>query len=66
MQTLQILIPRLRKALAQLPYLPQTLSLVWTAARGWTVTWGVLLLLQAHLPFSYRWFFCRTAWDDGS
>jgi hypothetical protein len=33
MQTLQILIPRLRKALAQLPYLPQTLSLVWTAAR---------------------------------
>jgi hypothetical protein len=27
-QTLQILIPRLRKALAELPYLPQTLSLV--------------------------------------
>jgi len=50
MQTLQILIPRLRKALAQLPYLRQTLSLVWTAARGWTVTWGVLLLLQGLLP----------------
>jgi ATP-binding cassette subfamily B protein len=40
----------LRKALAQLPYLPQTLSLVWAAARGWTVTWGVLLLLQGLLP----------------
>jgi ATP-binding cassette subfamily B protein len=50
MQTLQILIPRLRKALAQLPYIPQTLSLVWSAARGWTVTWGVLLLLQGLLP----------------
>ena len=49
-QTLEMLIPRLRKALAQLPYLPQTLALVWTAARGWTVGWGVLLLLQGLLP----------------
>jgi ATP-binding cassette subfamily B protein len=50
MQTLQILIPRLRKALAQLPYLPQTLSRVWTAAHGWTIAWGVLPLLQGLLP----------------
>jgi ATP-binding cassette subfamily B protein len=49
-QTLELLLPRLRKALAQLPYLPQTLSLVWTAARGWTAAWGVLLLLQGLLP----------------
>ena len=42
--------PRLRKALAQLSYLPRTISLVWTAARGWTVAWGFLLLLQGMLP----------------
>jgi len=44
------LLPRLRKAWAQLSYLPWTLSLVWTAARGWTVAWGFLLLVQGLLP----------------
>jgi ATP-binding cassette subfamily B protein len=49
-QTFQLLLPRLRKALAQLPYLPQTFALVWTAARTWTLVWGVLLLAQGLLP----------------
>jgi hypothetical protein len=26
------------------------LALVWQAARGWTVAWGVLLLLQGLIP----------------
>lgn len=41
---------KLRDALAQLPYLPRALALVWTAARGWTVAWAVLLLVQGLLP----------------
>ena len=49
-QTFQLLLPRLRKALSQLPYLPQTFALVWTAARTWTLVWGVLLLAQGLLP----------------
>ncbi len=49
-QTFQLLLPRVRKALAQLPYLPQTFALVWTAARAWTLVWGVLLLAQGLLP----------------
>ena len=49
-QTFELLRPRLQKAVAELANLPQTLSLVWTAARGWTVVWGVLLLLQGLLP----------------
>jgi len=49
-QTLQALLHRLRKALAQLHYLPQTLALVFTAARSWTVMWGLLLLLEGLLP----------------
>ena len=49
-QTFQLLLPRLRKALSQLPYLPQTFALVWTAARTWTLVWGLLLLAQGLLP----------------
>jgi len=49
-ETFQLLLPRLRKASAQLSYLPWTLSLVWTAARGWTAAWGFLLLVQGLLP----------------
>jgi ATP-binding cassette subfamily B protein len=41
---------RLRKLGDQLQYLPRALALVWTAARPWTVAWGVLLLLQGLLP----------------
>jgi ATP-binding cassette subfamily B protein len=44
------LTPRLRKLLAQLPYLPRALALVWSAARGWTLAWVVLLVIQGLLP----------------
>ncbi|MBL0225861.1 MAG: ABC transporter ATP-binding protein [Geobacteraceae bacterium] len=33
-----------------LPLMFQGLRLVWNAARGWTVAWGVLLLLQGLMP----------------
>jgi ATP-binding cassette subfamily B protein len=35
---------------AQLPYLPQAASLVWQAARKWTIAWAVMLVLQGLLP----------------
>lgn len=47
-----IFVPRLRKALEHLPYLPRTLALVWRAARGWTTAWAVLLALQGLLPIA--------------
>lgn len=46
----RILIAKLRKALAQLPYLPRALGLVWLVARPWTVAWIVLLIVQGLLP----------------
>ena len=47
---IKILSSKLRKALAQLPYLPRALKLVWDVARPWTVTWIVLLIVQGLLP----------------
>ena len=47
---LSILNAKLRKALAQLPYLPRALALVWEVARPWTVAWIVLLIVQGLLP----------------
>ncbi len=41
---------RLRRAAAQLPYLPRALALVWTAAPGWTAVWAALLVVQGLLP----------------
>ncbi len=41
---------RIHKLVAQLPYLPRTFALVWAAARGWTVLWGALLVMQGLLP----------------
>lgn len=35
---------------AQLPYVPRTMGLVWTAARGWTAAWIAVLLIQGVLP----------------
>ena len=46
----KILSSKLRKALAQLPYLPRALKLVWEVARPWTIAWVVLLILQGLLP----------------
>ena len=47
---LGILSAKLRKALAQLPYLPRALALVWEVARPWTAAWIVLLIVQGLLP----------------
>jgi ATP-binding cassette subfamily B protein len=47
---LSILSTKLRKALAQLPYLPRAVALVWEVARPWTVAWIVLLIVQGLLP----------------
>ena len=46
----KILHSKLRKALAQLPYLPRALQLVWAVARPWTTVWIVLLIVQGLLP----------------
>ena len=46
----KILSTKLRKALAQLPYLPRALKLVWEVARPWTVAWIILLIVQGLLP----------------
>ena len=46
----KILGSKLRKALAQLPYLLRALKLVWAVARPWTTTWIVLLIVQGLLP----------------
>src|SRR5258706_9574343 len=49
-ESLQILSGKLRKALAQLPYLLRALGLVWRVARGWTIAWFVFLGVQGLLP----------------
>lgn len=40
----------LRRALLPLSFLPRTLQLIWAAARGYTLTWAALLILQGILP----------------
>ena len=49
-QTTSLIASKLDKVRAQLPYLPRALNLVWTAARGWTVAWITLLVIQGILP----------------
>ena len=46
----KILSTKFREALSQLPYLPRALTLVWEAARPWTIAWVVLLIVQGLLP----------------
>jgi ATP-binding cassette, subfamily B, bacterial len=41
---------KFRKLLAQVPHFPRTIKLVWTVARGWTISWIFLLLVQGILP----------------
>jgi len=48
--SVKILSSKLRKALAQLPYLPRALKLVWAVARPWTTAWIALLIVQGLLP----------------
>ena len=40
----------LQKFVQQISYLPRTLNLIWGAARGWTIAWAILLVLQGILP----------------
>jgi ATP-binding cassette subfamily B protein len=47
---LNLLISKLRKALAQLPDLLHALGLVWSVARPWTIAWTAMLILQGLLP----------------
>src|SRR5947209_9024662 len=47
---LKLLHAKSKGALAQLPYLARTIALVWEAARGWTILWAVLLLVQGLIP----------------
>ena len=49
-ESLQILAAKLRKALAQLPYLPRALALMWQVARPWTIACLILLAVQGLLP----------------
>jgi ATP-binding cassette subfamily B protein len=41
---------KLHNLLVQLWYVPWTLRLIWTAARGWTLAWGLLSVVQGLLP----------------
>ncbi|MCS6804397.1 MAG: ABC transporter ATP-binding protein [Acidobacteriota bacterium] len=49
-ESLKILTVKLSGAMTQLPYIPQALALVWSAARPWTIAWAVLLIAQGLLP----------------
>jgi ATP-binding cassette, subfamily B, bacterial len=49
-RTLSFLFTRLARATRQLPRFPHAASLVWTAARGWTIAWAALLIAQGLLP----------------
>jgi ATP-binding cassette subfamily B protein len=45
-----LLIATIRSARARFRELPRAIVLVWTAARGWTVAWLVLLVIQGLMP----------------
>src|SRR6266571_3689430 len=40
----------LRDATLRRSYLIRVFGLIWTAARGWTVAWGILLVVQGLMP----------------
>src|SRR6058998_2936781 len=40
----------LRDATLRLSYLLRVFGLIWTAARGWMVAWGILLAVQGLMP----------------
>ena len=41
---------KLRNVLAQLPYLPRTLGMMWQVARPWTIAWIILLVVEGLVP----------------
>ena len=53
--SLQILTSKLRKALAQLPYLLRALGLVWQVARRWTIAWFALLAIHRVILGEAAW-----------
>ena len=46
----KLLTAKMRNVLAQLPYLPRTLGLMWHVAKPWTVAWILLLVVEGVLP----------------
>jgi ATP-binding cassette, subfamily B, bacterial len=49
-RTVEYSATRIKRAARQLPRFPQALSLVWKPARGWTMAWAALIVLQGLLP----------------
>jgi ATP-binding cassette, subfamily B, bacterial len=49
---LSFLFTRLLRATRQVPRFPHAISLVWTAARFWTIPWAALLIAQGLLPIA--------------
>jgi ATP-binding cassette, subfamily B, bacterial len=45
-----VMVPKLRMARAQFPFLLRALRLVWAAAPIWTLAWASLLIVQGLLP----------------
>ena len=41
---------KLSSVVGQMAYLPRTFRLIWGAARGWTLVWGILLVVQGIVP----------------
>ena len=46
----KIMTAKLRNVLAQLPYLPRTLGMMWQVARPWTIAWIILLVVEGLVP----------------
>lgn len=46
----QSFVAKLNSAVARLIYLPRTLQLIWSATKGWTIVWLILLIIQGLLP----------------
>ena len=44
------MVSTLRHSLLQFSTLPRVLRLVWAASKGWTLAWGILLVVQGLLP----------------
>jgi ATP-binding cassette subfamily B protein len=49
---LNSLIGNLREAMAKTSYWPRTMHLIWESAKGWTIAWAVLLVLQGIQPLA--------------
>jgi ATP-binding cassette subfamily B protein len=62
-ETFALLKAKLGGALAQLPYLPRALALVWAAAPRWALAWVTLLVAQGLLPVATV-FLTRLLVDD--